>query len=192
MARHNTAVKARGKAPPGGNGELDLGGGGGSDTPAPLHEEARRRYLNYALCVITSRALPDVRDGLKPVQRRILYAMYARPPAHAGRQVPQVRQGRRHVMGQYHPHGDIGDLRRAGAHGAGLLAALPAGRRARQLRLARRRLGRGRCATPSAGWPTLATELLARARAARPSTSGPTTTARRASRSCCRRGCRSC
>ena len=49
MARQNTALKGRGKAPPGGNGELDLGGGGGSDTPAALHEEARRRYLNYAL-----------------------------------------------------------------------------------------------------------------------------------------------
>ena len=43
----------------------------------PLHETARERYLNYALSVITSRALPDIRDGLKPVQRRILYAMYA-------------------------------------------------------------------------------------------------------------------
>ena len=76
MARQNTALKGRGKAPPGGNGELDLGGGGGSDTPAALHEEARTRYLNYALSVITSRALPDVRDGLKPVQRRILYGMW--------------------------------------------------------------------------------------------------------------------
>ena len=42
----------------------------------PLHETAKERYLNYALSVITSRALPDIRDGLKPVQRRILYAMY--------------------------------------------------------------------------------------------------------------------
>src|SRR5438132_413923 len=52
------------------------GGGGGDGVPAPLHEEARRRYLNYALSVITSRALPDVRDGLKPVQRRIVFGMY--------------------------------------------------------------------------------------------------------------------
>jgi DNA gyrase subunit A len=44
--------------------------------PVPISEEVRRRYLNYAMSVITSRALPDVRDGLKPVQRRILYAMY--------------------------------------------------------------------------------------------------------------------
>ena len=43
----------------------------------PLAEATRERYLNYALSVITSRALPDVRDGLKPVQRRILYAMWA-------------------------------------------------------------------------------------------------------------------
>ena len=45
-------------------------------TETSLVEEARKRYLNYALSVITSRALPDVRDGLKPVQRRILYAMF--------------------------------------------------------------------------------------------------------------------
>lgn len=43
----------------------------------PLHETAKERYLNYALSVITSRALPDIRDGLKPVQRRILYAMFS-------------------------------------------------------------------------------------------------------------------
>ena len=44
--------------------------------PIKLHELTQTRYLNYALSVITSRALPDVRDGLKPVQRRFLYAMY--------------------------------------------------------------------------------------------------------------------
>src|SRR4051794_16490140 len=58
-------------------GDSSEGGGGGSnERPANLADEARRRYLNYALSVITSRALPDVRDGLKPVQRRILYGMY--------------------------------------------------------------------------------------------------------------------
>ena len=46
------------------------------DAEIPLPEEARRRYLNYALSVITARALPDVRDGLKPVQRRILFSMF--------------------------------------------------------------------------------------------------------------------
>lgn len=50
----------------------DSGSGGGGERRINLADEARRRYLNYALSVITSRALPDVRDGLKPVQRRIL------------------------------------------------------------------------------------------------------------------------
>ena len=45
-------------------------------TTIPLDETTRQRYLNYALSVITSRALPDVRDGLKPVQRRILFSMF--------------------------------------------------------------------------------------------------------------------
>ncbi|HXT28612.1 MAG TPA: DNA gyrase subunit A, partial [Vicinamibacterales bacterium] len=49
---------------------------GPTDEAVSLHEAAQTRYLNYALSVITSRALPDVRDGLKPVQRRILYTMW--------------------------------------------------------------------------------------------------------------------
>ena len=63
----------------GGGGGGDGGGPEGPPEPADasLAEEAQRRYLNYAVSVITARALPDVRDGLKPVQRRILYAMYA-------------------------------------------------------------------------------------------------------------------
>src|ERR1700752_1919647 len=48
----------------------------GGPEAVPLHEAAQTRYLNYALSVITSRALPDVRDGLKPVQRRIIYGMF--------------------------------------------------------------------------------------------------------------------
>lgn len=71
-----------------------------------LHEAASTRYLSYALSVITSRALPDVRDGLKPVQRRILYAMFHNL---------HLRHDARHrksaaivgdVMAKYHPHGD--------------------------------------------------------------------------------------
>ncbi|MFT7170792.1 MAG: DNA gyrase/topoisomerase IV subunit A, partial [Paracoccaceae bacterium] len=49
---------------------------GDGEEAVPLHEAAQARYLNYSLSVITSRALPDVRDGLKPVQRRILYTMF--------------------------------------------------------------------------------------------------------------------
>ncbi len=71
-----------------------------------LADETRRRYLNYALSVITSRALPDVRDGLKPVHRRILYTMWNEL---------RLKHGTRHrksaaivgdVMGKFHPHGD--------------------------------------------------------------------------------------
>jgi DNA gyrase subunit A len=72
----------------------------------PLSDETQRRYLNYALSVITSRALPDVRDGLKPVQRRIVYTMF-----HDLRLTPDGRHRKcakvvGDVMGNYHPHGD--------------------------------------------------------------------------------------
>ena len=75
-------------------------------TSIPLHETARSRYLNYALSVITSRALPDIRDGLKPVQRRILYTMFASlrlyPDARYRKSATIVGD----AMGKYHPHGD--------------------------------------------------------------------------------------
>lgn len=71
-----------------------------------LAATAQVRYLRYAMSVITSRALPDVRDGLKPGQRRILYAMdrdlHLRP---ANRPVKSSKVVG-HVMGNYHPHGD--------------------------------------------------------------------------------------
>ncbi|MEM7681857.1 MAG: DNA gyrase subunit A, partial [Planctomycetota bacterium] len=73
--------------------------------PTPLHEAARSRYLNYALSVITSRALPDVRDGLKPVQRRILYTMW-RLRLSSDAKPRKCASVCGDVMGQYHPHGD--------------------------------------------------------------------------------------
>ena len=73
--------------------------------PCSLHEAAQARYLNYALSVITSRALPDVRDGLKPVQRRILYTMWQQGlTADAKHRKCATVVG--DVMGNYHPHGD--------------------------------------------------------------------------------------
>jgi DNA gyrase subunit A len=79
--------------------------GGGNIEPRALEEEMRTAYLDYAMSVIVGRALPDVRDGLKPVHRRILYSMdesgrgptrpYSKSAAIVG-----------DVMGQYHPHGD--------------------------------------------------------------------------------------
>ncbi|MBM3818104.1 MAG: DNA topoisomerase IV subunit A [Acidimicrobiia bacterium] len=78
--------------------------GGFSDAVA-LHEEAQTRYLNYALSVITSRALPDVRDGLKPVQRRILYTMWQQSLT-ADAKHRKCAKVVGDVMGSYHPHGD--------------------------------------------------------------------------------------
>ncbi len=72
----------------------------------PLAEAARSRYLNYALSVITSRALPDVRDGLKPVQRRILYAMWADLRISSDSRFVKSAAVVGEVMKTYHPHGD--------------------------------------------------------------------------------------
>ncbi|MGH7789610.1 MAG: DNA gyrase/topoisomerase IV subunit A, partial [Candidatus Binatia bacterium] len=82
-----------------------------SDTPnaittVDLGAAAEERFLNYALSVITSRALPDVRDGLKPVQRRILYAMYQNLRLTAGTRARKSAAVVGEVLGKYHPHGD--------------------------------------------------------------------------------------
>jgi DNA gyrase subunit A len=79
-------------------------GGDEADVVA-LHEAAQSRYLNYALSVITSRALPDVRDGLKPVQRRILYTMWQQNLT-ASAKHRKCAKVVGDVMGSYHPHGD--------------------------------------------------------------------------------------
>jgi DNA gyrase subunit A len=74
-------------------------------TDQPLVEEMKTSYLDYAMSVIVSRALPDVRDGLKPVHRRILYAMWklGLRPSHKFRKSATVVG---EVLGKYHPHGD--------------------------------------------------------------------------------------
>src|SRR5947199_6522886 len=78
---------------------------GGNIEPRALEDEMRKAYLDYAMSVIVGRALPDVRDGLKPVHRRVLYAMNelglgpTRPYAKSAKIVGEV-------MGNYHPHGD--------------------------------------------------------------------------------------
>ncbi len=90
--------KGGGKAKP-------SGAGGGGDRPINLSTEARSRYLTYALSVITSRALPDVRDGLKPVQRRILYGMWNEGVS-SDAKYRKCANVVGVVMGQFHPHGD--------------------------------------------------------------------------------------
>jgi DNA gyrase subunit A len=81
---------------PGNNGRIE---------PVELQVEMQRSYIDYAMTVIVGRALPDVRDGLKPVHRRVLYAMYDggyRPDRGFSKCARVVGE----VMGQYHPHGD--------------------------------------------------------------------------------------
>ncbi len=70
-----------------------------------IEQEMQASYLDYAMSVIVSRALPDIRDGLKPVQRRILYAMHElgmRPSSSYKKSARLVGE----VLGKYHPHGD--------------------------------------------------------------------------------------
>ena len=73
--------------------------------PVPIEEEMRRSYLDYAMSVIVSRALPDVRDGLKPVHRRILYGMFEGGFGSSGSTKKSARAVG-DIMGNYHPHGD--------------------------------------------------------------------------------------
>ncbi|MCA9037302.1 MAG: DNA topoisomerase IV subunit A [Planctomycetaceae bacterium] len=86
---------------------------GESETPdsnvqfVAISDETRRRYLNYALSVITSRALPDARDGLKPVQRRIMYVMYDRLRLTADAKTRKCAKICGDTTGSFHPHGDM-------------------------------------------------------------------------------------
>ena len=77
----------------------------GNIQPTKIEDEMRSSYLDYAMSVIVSRALPDVRDGLKPVQRRILYAMH---DLNMGPNSSYKKSARivGEVLGKYHPHGD--------------------------------------------------------------------------------------
>src|ERR1043166_9218640 len=73
--------------------------------PVNIEDEMRKPYLDYAMSVIIGRALPDVRDGLKPVHRRILYGMYEQGNT-AGKAYKKSARIVGDVMGKYHPHGD--------------------------------------------------------------------------------------
>ena len=86
--------------------EVDTGAlGPGRIEPRELEQEMRSSYLDYAMSVIVGRALPDVRDGLKPVHRRVLFSMWSngnRP----GRPYVKCANIVGYVMGNHHPHGD--------------------------------------------------------------------------------------
>jgi len=93
-----------------------------------IEDEMEQSYINYAMSVIRGRAIPDVRDGLKPVQRRILYGVRElgltsnKPHKKAARIVGEV-------MGKFHPHGGYGDLRHHGEHGTTVFVSLSTHRR---------------------------------------------------------------
>src|SRR5574340_1650141 len=89
--------------PPDGGGPS--GPGGGNVQPINIEEEMRRSYLDYSMSVIIGRALPDVRDGLKPVHRRILYAMYKEGMT-SDKRYTKCAGVVGEVIKKYHPHGD--------------------------------------------------------------------------------------
>jgi DNA gyrase subunit A len=92
--------------PPGGDGQSPTGPGALNLQPVNIEDEMKRSYLDYSLSVIIGRALPDVRDGLKPVHRRILYTMQQMglAPGRATRKCARIVG---EVMGKYHPHGNL-------------------------------------------------------------------------------------
>src|SRR6266478_3790101 len=92
--------------PPDGDGQGPTGPGALNMQPVNIEEEMKRSYLDYSLSVIIGRALPDVRDGLKPVHRRILYTMQQMglAPGRATRKCARIVG---EVMGKYHPHGNL-------------------------------------------------------------------------------------
>ena len=104
-ARHRRRPPASRGSGGGGGGNGSGRGMSGDGSAVALHEAAQARYLNYALSVITARALPDVRDGLKPVQRRILYTMWQQNLT-ADVKHRKCAKVVGDVMGNYHPHGD--------------------------------------------------------------------------------------
>ncbi len=87
-----------GSTPPAGPGAANL-------VPINIEEEMRRSYLDYSMSVIIGRALPDVRDGFKPVHRRILYTMHEMGLQH-NKKYTKCAKVVGQAMGQYHPHGD--------------------------------------------------------------------------------------
>jgi len=91
--------------PPPGGGDNSGIPGAANIQPVNIEEEMRRSYLDYAMSVIIGRALPDVRDGLKPVHRRILYAMHDMGILH-NRKYVKCAKVVGECLGKYHPHGD--------------------------------------------------------------------------------------
>ncbi|HWC00405.1 MAG TPA: DNA gyrase subunit A, partial [Bryobacteraceae bacterium] len=104
MSDQDNPVQGPPPTPP--SGQIPLGGDGDQNLlPINIEDEMRRSYLDYAMSVIVGRALPDVRDGLKPVHRRILFGMHEMGLT-ANRPTRKCAKITGEVMGKYHPHGD--------------------------------------------------------------------------------------
>ena len=146
-----------------------------------IEDEMRQSYLDYAMSVIVGRALPDVRDGLKPVHRRVLFGMHEannvwnRPYVKCARIVGEV-------MGKYHPHGDSSIYDTLVRMAQPISRCATADRRPGQLRFDRRRQRRGDAlhrVPPRSAFPRNCSPTSTR----KPSTSARTTTRRNTSRS---------
>ena len=126
--------------------------GAGDIRTVTINEEMRGSYLNYAMSVIVARALPDARDGLKPVHRRILYAMHdmgLRPGATYKKSARLVGE----VLGKYHPHGDQAIYDAMARMAQDFSFAIPwlMGKATLAAKMA---TNRRRCAIPRRGWRT--------------------------------------
>ena len=133
---------------------------GGNIEPRGLEEEMRSSYLDYAMSVIVGRALPDARDGLKPVHRRVLYGdERARPEA---RTAPYSKCAKivGEVMGNYHPHGDSAIYDTLVRMAQDFSMRNVAGRRPGQLRLRSTTTRLRPCGTRRRGSPRMAREML--------------------------------
>ena len=157
--------------------------------PVSLEDEMRQSYLDYAMSVIVGRALPDVRDGLKPVHRRVLYAMrelgndWNKAYKKSARVVGDV-------IGKYHPHGETRSTTPSCAWRSRSRCAI-CWSTARAISARWTAIRPRPCATPKCAcrasrtscWPTSTRKR---------SISPPITTSRSTSRRCCRRACRTC
>ena len=154
-----------------------MAGAGKEIFPVNLEDEMRQSYLDYAMSVIVGRALPDVRDGLKPVHRRVLYAMhelgneYNRAYKKSARVVGDV-------IGKYHPHGDVAVydtiVRLAQKFSMRYLLSTARATSARSTAMLRQR-----CATPRCAWRGSRRSCLPTS-TRKPSISSRTTTSQRA------------
>ena len=142
--------------------------------PVNIEDEMKRSYMDYAMSVIIGRALPDVRDGLKPAHRRVLYGMRTMGLA-SNRAYRKCAKIVGEVIGNYHPARRRAGLRHARAAGAGLQHALSPGRRPGELRLGRRRSAGGDALHRGASRGARRSDD-GRISTRRPSTSFPTTT----------------